>query len=1099
MNSTYYSSHANFSIPTLEEIESIRTKMTETINTRKEKIKKNKNMKVSLMKKNKMSKKIIESFEKSIDTLQKSLDKIEMEFLDKMMVLQRSQEIVQSPDLSKNLDVVPTISFMDDDFLDNLQYIFSDKKIFKDYDSSYKNTCHSEYKVRPHQKLVYEMASPNIQSNLLTYHDMGTGKTCAIVQCILSIALYYSRKKKLPDISSIPGVLLLNQDEKQKDLYIQEIVKGCYYHGMTKPTKENIPNSKNIIFRIQSEGNGTFFMEGDINGEYIKFQKDDYTKNPEHYPKENPNNLKVGETRNGHNDVMYTVTKRKNSNVWKKENSIFLFVKISKMTQKINPSPKIIDSVFDKNNAYLPKQGVVLIDEAHNFINPKNLNTIKNVENNINSAYFNYRKSIFKSKLKKIFFSGTPSNDFSMEGTKYIFNLINFLSPVKFSNSYYKTNDKEIIEKKDWFQFNDYFQENEMIRKDKKKEIADKIKSIVSYFTYRYDYSIYPELKVNIVIEKNKFQLSQGNHLSLRFDSITKSFQDIEEGTVGPPVVYVETEMMDMMTKTKFPFKKTKNNSFIPKHDAICKMVVMNPNRKHFFFMDVNTAPQSGVYQFATEIFPSLIDQYSFESTKKHKILIKLGLFWKIEMKSGGEDSFVRTVLEYLNYIRSTLGKNSIDCDFYCVLESNDRVLKIDREKRFLFPNSLDKKNKIISFQEFTRNIPDLDFSIVEQRRIMNQPLKMFKLLYNHILNRNGQIIRYVFGLNDSKEGLDLFTTSFVHFLKPPESISVFQQASARAARFCSFARYYPNQEIPHVYTPIVYYDVSQTQPREDQIQLQSKEKIQKNIKSPTEKILDLFQTHSIDCQLHANRTKTNCKKDKGLKFKDLGKLCISPYNAKIQRYEILAKFRTCYTRNLIPSSVKFTEWHYALYLLFQKNNVISKKLSNSLAKRTMDMVGQYYQKHQITLNGLVSSLQFIYYLYLQNKDKKDSLKYFQAIHYILTENFNALSKSEKEQLEKDENIKEIVNNIFDKGEKLIIIKNYKNISRETQENLDTLQIDKVLNDYNSSIRKSTRKIRKTNIQSRKILTTTSKTRSGKLYNRKEIQGSKTRSGKLFR
>ena len=78
-------------------------------------------------------------------------------------------------------------------------------------------------------------------------------------------------------------------------------------------------------------------------------------------------------------------------------------------------------------------------------------------------------------------------------------------------------------------------------------------------------------------------------------------------------------------------------------------------------------------------------------------------------------------------------------------------------------------------------------------------------------------------------------------------------------------------------------------------------------------------------------------------------------------------------------------------------------------------------------------------------------------------------------------------------------IKNYKNISRETQENLDTLQIDKVLHDYNSSIHKSTRKIRKTNIQSKKILTTTSKTRSGKLYNKKEIHGSKTRSGKLFR
>ena len=635
-------------------------------------------------------------------------------------------------------------------------------------------------------------------------------------------------------------------------------------------------------------------------------------------------------------------------------------------------------------------------------------------------------------------------------------------------------------EKPNWFDFSIYFDKNHNFQTKKKDDIKQKIKSIVSYFTYRFDYDIYPELKVNISFQNNEKNLESGEHLNVTFKS-DGNFHDLKIGKKGPGIVYVATEIQNENMMIRFPFKRTEKNNAILKHKAICKIVALNPKAKHFFFMDVNTAPQSGVYDFATEVFPKLVSQYSFDYSKKTKILIKFGLYWKVDIKPGGQDFFVNAVLNYIDYIRNLTNQ---ECEFYCILESDQRVLKTDKQNRFLFPKTLKIKN-IDSFEKFVMKNKEYQnnekFIVQENRRNKNPPLKIFKLLYNHILNKNGKIIKYVFGMNDSKEGLDLFTTSFVHFLKPPESISVFKQASARAARFCSFARYYPKHEIPHVYTPIIYYDVSSTNNKSKE--LIDKEKIENDIQSPTEKILDLFQENSIDCNLHSKRTNTKCAK-KSFKFNQLTKLCISPYNASRKKYQLFPNYRSCYTRGFIPSSNIFTEWHFALYTLLKKNETKAKLLDGNIVSNfkqvTSDIIiHKYFKKNNITLNGFVSSLQYIYYIFLIDKENEKKKKYFEAIYYILQEEYRKLKPQTVKIFDDNNTLQNIIQILFEKGKKLERIQNYPNLPNEISNKLNTIPIDRIFTKYNNILKKR----KKLGIHKKLA---TSSLRSGKTY-KKEL------------
>ena len=75
------------------------------------------------------------------------------------------------------------------------------------------------------------------------------------------------------------------------------------------------------------------------------------------------------------------------------------------------------------------------------------------------------------------------------------------------------------------------------------------------------------------------------------------------------------------------------------------------------------------------------------------------------------------------------------------------------------------------------KNSEDLRFSFKQTSNRLVDPISLFKYLYNHERNQDGRYIKFVFEQKISKEGLDLFSTTYVHFLSPPNSISVYGTA----------------------------------------------------------------------------------------------------------------------------------------------------------------------------------------------------------------------------------------------------------------------------------------------------------------------------------
>ena len=149
-------------------------------------------------------------------------------------------------------------------------------------------------------------------------------------------------------------------------------------------------------------------------------------------------------------------------------------------------------------------------------------------------------------------------------------------------------------------------------------------------------------------------------------------------------------------------------------------------------------------------------------------------------------------------------------------------------------------------------------FSFKQTTNRLVDPISLFKYLYNHERNQDGRYIKFVFGTKDFKEGLDLFSTTYVHFLSPPNSISVYEQALARAARFCSFR--HVSDKTKHFYTPILYYENEKNESRLVHSIINQK-------KTPTELVLDLMKEVSMDCMLHSSKTKIPCNSSTSIDF----------------------------------------------------------------------------------------------------------------------------------------------------------------------------------------------------------------------------------------
>ena len=287
-------------------------------------------------------------FDKEVSSIQKQMQLIG----EKNDLLFNIEQVLQTkinPSSIKKREKI--INVEESHFLKNLRDLLSENGLsLKNYQKEYEGACFTkEYLIKPHQQFLYNFAQPNIEGNLLVYQDMGTGKTCGIMQCILSIVKYYATRR-LSEKNPI-GILLLLQNIDNKTLYIREFDKGCQYMEegvqitkVSENTREILIPGVPVFFLVSSENNLRFYRRNESNN--------------------------------------------------KKET--FVYVTISKMTNKVQGNPEI----FRKENYYMPSEGgAVIVDEAHNLINPAYLKT-----NNNNSPILQeYKRGIFQSNVKKNF------------------------------------------------------------------------------------------------------------------------------------------------------------------------------------------------------------------------------------------------------------------------------------------------------------------------------------------------------------------------------------------------------------------------------------------------------------------------------------------------------------------------------------------------------------------------------------------------------------------------------------------------------------------------------------------------------------------------
>lgn len=914
----------------------------------------------------------LKSFHKDVSSIQK-----EIQIMGKKKdLLLNSKEVMQTKiNLSSIKKMEKTINAEESQFLDDLRDLLSENGLsFKDYEKEYEGACFSkEYLIKPHQKFLYNFSRPNVEGNLLVYQDMGTGKTCGIIQCILSIAKYYANAPQTTPI----GILLLLQNLDNKTLYIREFDKGCQYMEEGVQIKKVAENIREILI----PGIPLFYLISSDNN--LRF-----------YRKNESNN----------------------------KNETFVYVTISKMTNKVNGNPKI----FKKENYYMPsKGGAVIVDEAHNLINPAYLKTIGN-----SPILQEYKKGIFESKVKKIFFTGTPSNDFTK--TEYIFQLLNMLVYRKFSNKI-----------DNWFKESDYFNPDGTFIPEKKNELIDRIKHVISYFSYQYDYSVFPKLEANVKYAPNTRFTDDKGGLLLNYDDSTKEFMKSGE-TEGRPAIYVKVKPTSSnsdrgrrgLAKTKTHTFKTADN----KHEAIAYMVYYNINAKHFFFMDVPTASRPGMEIFAKKKLMDNLNTISGNNKNEKFQLLQLGLKWFI--KDVDIPEFQTKLFDHIDRLKQ---KSNSNIFIFVILEGKTVI---------------QRKN----------NSEDLHFSFKKTTNRMVDPISLFKFLYNHEKNKDGRYIKFVFGTQDFKEGLDLFSTTYVHFLAPPESISVYEQALARAARFCSFR--HVSDKTKHFYTPILYFE-------DDEKESRRVFRIISQKKTPTELVLDLMKEVSVDCSLHTSKTKIKCNSKTSIDFSmnNQNNYCVSPFNLLTSSKR---KNISCYTLLNIPSNKSFSEFDYVLKKLLEKNNISPKRLQlGNFLETIKSAFNYYYRTKNISLQTVHSSLEYLYYTLINTSSEEK--KYTQAILAILQNRFNSLSPKVKNAFDNHQDLEKIIETLYNKGNKLQTIVNYKDLLSE---------IKASMNEWKNIKKQYSEIITKTKNPSIKLVSGT--TRSGKIYNERQLRARKS-------
>lgn len=149
--------------------------------------------------------------------------------------------------------------------------------------------------------------------------------------------------------------------------------------------------------------------------------------------------------------------------------------------------------------------------------------------------------------------------------------------------------------------------------------------------------------------------------------------------------------------------------------------------------------------------------------------------------------------------------------------------------------------------------------------------------IYNHILNKNGEICKVFLGTSAAAEGISLKNTTQVHIMESYWNEVRIQQAIGRARRICSHQDLPKNKRKVHVYRyHMVFTPKQKTEMGEDETTDQAIYRIAKTKEEINSQFLQILKDAAVDCWLNATHNISidnpiNCfsfdKQEQGISF----------------------------------------------------------------------------------------------------------------------------------------------------------------------------------------------------------------------------------------
>ena len=431
------------------------------------------------------------------------------------------------------------------------------------FDEDWTPACKLTGPIEPnvYQKIPAALANPDNGTNLLVYHDMGTGKTCTLVMILLQLAIYYWNHPG----DGAAGCLVLVQNDNAVTAYTTELFskqKRCGY---------------DVLDHFRKETGATMESTGDF---------------------EASANVGVSEGSSESKKSAKASPEMK----WTFNNSDghpFFVVVFNKMSRRLSSRP---EGWVDE----LPNRGVVIVDEAHNLEDPLNMKT---KDKNHVSDYLAQLEEHGKN-LKLIFLTGTPT-------TGRLWRLLKLLElltkkkyplleaakklplkePTKKEQDMHDKLDEKLAEA---------FFDKEGSKYVWKKEALDRfretLKGTVSYVTLANDPQVFARFAVSLNVplvhpgedESPSRRLSPSTSNGAVLVQSGNGF-DVEAANTGMEYVLVKTQMQKSFkskkkeedVKSHDVFVSYKKEAVVPAWDAVFSLVsANNRNKKHFFFYD---------------------------------------------------------------------------------------------------------------------------------------------------------------------------------------------------------------------------------------------------------------------------------------------------------------------------------------------------------------------------------------------------------------------------------------------------------------------------------------------------------------------------------